>query len=189
LDVRQSILKAGASLLKDHGIAALTQPRVARGAGIKQSHLTYYFPKRADLLLGIAQHAIDSVMADLATRLTAEPAQAVLTQTIGSAMAGGIPPRIMIGLIVAADEEPSLRPALRKLVRDVRTRIQAVLQRAGMDAGDEAALLFHAAMVGLALMNEARRTPESAREMQDGIAAMLRLLQTGAAKRAAGTVS
>jgi AcrR family transcriptional regulator len=179
-DVRQSILKAGVALLREQGIAALTQPRVARGAGVKQSHLTYYFPRRGDLLVGIAEHTIDGVMADLADHRPGPDAPAALARTLAAAIAARIPPRIMIGLIVAADEEPALRPALRRLVRDVRRRIHVLLEKTGLVAGRESVLLFHAAMVGLALMDEARRTPGSAREMREGIAAMLRLLDGGA---------
>ena len=33
------------TLLHEQGLAALTQPRIAKAAGVSQSHLTYYFPK------------------------------------------------------------------------------------------------------------------------------------------------
>ena len=76
MDVRSAILDAGSSLLREHGIAALTQPRVAAAAGVKQSHLTYYFPKRADLLIGIATHTVDGLLARLTERLKTLPASA-----------------------------------------------------------------------------------------------------------------
>ena len=50
MNVKDAILDASVALLKDKGIAALTQPQVAKAAGIKQSHLTYYFPTREDLV-------------------------------------------------------------------------------------------------------------------------------------------
>ncbi len=66
MSVRQRILDAGVRLLHDEGFAALTQPRIARAAGASQSHLTYYFPTRADLLLAIAEHSVDEVLSRLA---------------------------------------------------------------------------------------------------------------------------
>lgn len=176
MDVKTAILQAGSALLKQRGIAALTQPKVARAAGVKQSHLTYYFPKRSDLLLGIAAHTVDGLMASLAARLETASPQTAFTETISEAIIDGIPPRIMLGLIVAADEEPGLRPALSTLIRSVRARIQTLLERAGAPDSGRAALLLHAGVVGLAVMHQAQRTPLSAEDVKGGIAEMLRLL-------------
>lgn len=181
VDVRAAILQAGSALLKERGIAALTQPKVAKLAGVKQSHLTYYFPKRPDLLLGIAAHTIDGLMADLSARLataTATP-QTAIAETLGDAMIDGIPPRIMLGLIVAADEEPDLRSALSALIGSVRARVRALLERAGVPDSGRAALLLHATVVGLAVMHQAQRTPASAEDIRNGIAGIFRLLGVG----------
>jgi len=174
--IKESILAAGVLLLKEQGIAALTQPRVAKAAGIKQSHLTYYFPRRTDLLLGIAEHSIENILSDLSARMADAPPQVAFSETIANAMIDGVPPRIMVGLIVAADADPTLRPPLRKLIRQVRARIHGFLDRANATTSSNRALLFHATMVGLAIIHDARRTQDSAREVKDGIVDMLRLL-------------
>lgn len=176
LDVRTTILQAGSSLLQEQGIAALTQLKVARAAGVKQSHLTYYFPKRSDLLLGIAAHAVDAVMSALASRLETSPPQAAFAEAVGAAAISGVPPRIMIGLIVAADEEPALRIPLRKLVKSIRKRIESMLEHAGVADSANAALVLHSSVVGLAIMHHAQRTPASAREVKAGIASVVQLL-------------
>ena len=176
MDVRESIVQAGAMLLKEHGVAALTQPKVARAAGVKQSHLTYYFPRRGDLLLGIAESTIEKVINDLSARLDTEPAQAAVLETVVNAMLTGIPPRIMLGLIVAADSEPALREPLRRLIAQVRQRISDVLRKAGAPASANTTLLFHATIVGLAILHDAQRTPESAAEIKDGVVTMMQLL-------------
>lgn len=176
MSVRESILAAGMTLLQEKGIAALTQPQVAREAGIKQSHLTYYFPTRSDLLLGIAEAAIGATMENLAARLEQSPRRATLAATVAAVMTAGVPTRVVIGLIVAADADPQIRRPLRKLLRHVRGRVQALLSKAGPDASDEAALLFHAAVVGLAVMHQAQMNSRSAQEIKLGVGAMLRLL-------------
>jgi len=179
VDVRAAILQAGSALLKERGIAALTQPKVAKLAGVKQSHLTYYFPKRPDLLLGIAAHTIDGLMADLSARLETAAPQSAIAETLGDAMIDGIPPRIMLGLIVAADEEPHLRSSLGSLIGSVRARVRALLERTGVPDSGRAALLLHATVVGLAVMHQAQRTPASAEDIRNGIAGIFRLLGAG----------
>lgn len=173
MDVRSAILDAGSSLLREHGIAVLTQPRVAAAAGVKQSHLTYYFPKRADLLIGIATHTVEGLLARLTERLETLPASAAFLDVFSTAIVNGLPPRIMIGLTVAADEEPALRAPLDGLIGHVRARIRSLLERAGVADPAQAALLIHATAAGLAVMHHARRSDESARDVRDGIAAIL----------------
>ena len=175
-NVKGSILIAGETLLKEKGIAALTQPKVARAAGIKQSHLTYYFPTRAKLLLGIAEHTVSTAMARIAQCLADNPQRDTLASTLSEIMITGLPPRVVIGLIVAADAEPGIREPLCELIRDVRARIQSLLATAGLAASADAALLFHATVVGLAVMHQARMSPESAEEVGSGVAFMLQLL-------------
>ena len=99
-------------------------------------------------------------------------------------MIDGLPPRVLLGLIVAADSDPDIRKLLRKLIRHVRAAMQHLLQQAGIAADDEAARLFHATIVGLAVMHQARLNKESANEVRDGIATLIRVLTPKPAKRA-----
>jgi AcrR family transcriptional regulator len=48
-------LSAAVEIAVKEGIKALTQPRVAKTAGVRQSHLTYYFPRKADLLAAVLE--------------------------------------------------------------------------------------------------------------------------------------
>jgi len=176
INVKTAILQAGHDLLKTQGIAALSQLRVAKAAGIKQSHLTYYFPRRSDLLLAIATHAVDTVSAELSARLEHSPPKAALLDTLSKSVIGGVHPRIMLGLAVAADEEPALRVPLRKLIRTIRSSIQAAFECAGIAGSEGATLLLHAAVVGLSVMHHAQQSAASAREARNGVAALLTLL-------------
>jgi hypothetical protein len=94
----------------------------------------------------------------------------------------------MLGLIVAADADPALRAPLRRLVRQIRARIRALLERSGVASGREAALLFHATVVGLAVMHEARRTADSANDVRIGIARALELIGGAHATGREGTL-
>src|ERR1700679_4168458 len=62
-DRRQDIINASLAVLRESGYSGFTQPRVAAEAGLRQSHLTYYFPTRVDLLAAVARVAIDRQLA------------------------------------------------------------------------------------------------------------------------------
>ena len=87
---------------------------------------------------------------------------------------------LSFGLIVAADAEPDIRPHLREFIKHVRAQIQQFLTQSGLAEGPEAALLFHATIVGLAVMHQARMDAESTAEVRSGIVTLLRLLGSNA---------
>ncbi|MFZ2162490.1 MAG: TetR/AcrR family transcriptional regulator [Sideroxyarcus sp.] len=184
MGIKEDILIAGSMLLREKGVAALTQPQIAQAANIKQSHLTYYFPKRANLLLAIAEFTMTNLMDNVAAQLQAKPQGKTLADAVSEIMINGFPPRVFIGLIVAADSDPDIRKLLRKLIRHVRKAIQHLLEQAGIAADDEAARLFHATIIGLAVMHQARLSRESANEVRDGVATLIRVLTPKPVKRA-----
>ncbi|MGR9053875.1 MAG: TetR/AcrR family transcriptional regulator [Gammaproteobacteria bacterium] len=173
MSIKENILHAGLSLLKNKGVASLTQPQVAKAAGCKQSHLTYYFPTRNNLLLAIAEFAVESILAELAARLAEKPRGQTLAEAVVDNVIEGLPPRVILGLIVAADADLAIRDALGRLIAQVRGNIRALLERAGLAYDDEAALLFHAVVVGLAVMHQARLSADSEREIEAGIRAVI----------------
>lgn len=61
--VRQRILDAALDIVEAQGINALTQPRLAKAAGLRQSHVTYYFPRKADLAVALLQASHDRASA------------------------------------------------------------------------------------------------------------------------------
>ena len=65
MDVRARILEAALRLLAERGAHELTQPRVAKAAGVRQSHLTYYFPTRGELLQELARYSIEKLRPDV----------------------------------------------------------------------------------------------------------------------------
>ncbi len=64
--VREKILTAANEILLTVGFSALTQQAVAARAGVRRSHLTYHFPKRNDLLRGIAQFGVEATFRPIA---------------------------------------------------------------------------------------------------------------------------
>src|ERR1041384_534887 len=104
MQVRDRILEAALGLLAEGGAHQLTQPRVAKAAGVRQSHLTYYFPTRAVLLQEVARYSIEQLARQLAQAREHSPSQ------VARAIAGGSSDkrivRVMLGLVSAADRDP-----------------------------------------------------------------------------------
>src|SRR5690606_36748978 len=108
MDVRARILEAALRLLAESGAHELTQPRVARAAGVRQSHLTYYFPTRGVLLQEVARHSIEKLAGELA-----RGARGSLVEGLAAGSADRRRSRVMLGLVAAADRDPAIRRRFR----------------------------------------------------------------------------
>jgi AcrR family transcriptional regulator len=169
-DVRTRILDTAFGLLADHGVAYLTQPRVSRAAGVRQSHLTYYFPTRGDLLVGVARHSMEALAGPLLDRAQSgrvTPAQlpAILTQALTDRRRV----RAVLGLIVTADEDPEVREALRELLKMVRAQLAEVFAALGMPSDPDSVALVHTFVVGAAVLHHARADEAGRREAEAAV--------------------
>jgi len=176
MDVRSKILDAALRLVFESGVAALTQPRIAQAAGVRQSHLTYYFPTRAVLLEGVVQHMMEGMLQGMhaIAHSHAGKGSDALAKAMGEAIADPRRARVMLALVVASDEEPGIKVWLRKFIRQLRARIGQVLVEAGLDKSRVA--LFHTLLVGAAILNVARDDEHSRREARSTVRAALELL-------------
>jgi AcrR family transcriptional regulator len=156
------ILDTALDLLCREGIAALTQPRIAKASGLRQSHITYYFPKRSDLVAAVATSVAERLKTGFATALAAEHPGDVAD--CFARIATPEQTRLLLALVLAADQEKSIRALFRRLTKDIRDEIAAGLTRHGIEAEPDAVALFHALGVGLAVLDLARREPAARRE-------------------------
>jgi AcrR family transcriptional regulator len=178
-DVRTHILDTAFGLLAGHGVAWLTQTRVSKAAGVRQSHLTYYFPRRGDLLAGVAQHFMESISETWLARakqgtLGAHQLPGVLTEALTDRRSI----RAMLGLISAADEDPQIREALRGIVRLIRTRLAALFGMLSMPNDAESVALAHTFIVGAAVLHHARADESARREAEVAVRFIAALLPT-----------
>ena len=79
------ILEAGLAILREQGLAGLTQPRLAAKTGLRQSHLTYYYPTRADLVAAVSRLAMETQIGAVKNLL-----RSVSTPEEGAAKIAGI---------------------------------------------------------------------------------------------------
>jgi AcrR family transcriptional regulator len=148
-DVRQRILEAALAVLREGGVGALTQARVARRAGVRQSHLTYYFPRRPDLV----SETIRRVTGAMAGRVGGALAQGGRdgAATLGELLEAVEAPehmRMFVGAIVEGDRDPDVRAIL---VRETRAFEEALAAAFAGDDARERARVALAALWGLGL--------------------------------------
>lgn len=160
MDVRSRIVEAALGLLAEGG--DLTQPRVAAAAGVRQSHLTYYFPTVTDLLQAVARHSFDKLATELGAARGRRPPS--LAQGMAKATADKRRVRMMLGLVSAADRDASLKPRMRGFVRELRGRIAPMVKAAGLEVSDEDMAFLHTVVVGAAVLQLARDNAEARKE-------------------------
>ncbi|MBI2315777.1 MAG: TetR/AcrR family transcriptional regulator [Betaproteobacteria bacterium] len=162
MEVRDRILDAALKLLAESGAHALTQPKVAGAAGVRQSHLTYYFPTRADLLQAVARHSIDALAGQLAAAPGASPGR--LAEAIAAGSADKRRVRVMLGLVTAADRDPAIRRRMRRFVRELRELMVPVLEAGGLKTDPESVAFLHSVIIGCGVLQLARDNAEARTE-------------------------
>lgn len=161
-NARDRILYAAVFLLNEEGFSALTQTRVAERAGVRQSHVTYYFPSRNDLLRETAVYGCNAMLAIMATGIES----GVLTLAnfldfLISDVSDRRFARLMTALIVASDEDQSIKPWLASFEQANRDSIKHSFGRLGLLITDEDIELFHAAFVGAVILDLGEASDES----------------------------
>lgn len=179
-EIRTHILDCAYDLLADHGVGHLTQPRIARAAGVRQSHLTYYFPRRGDLLAALARHSMELLTGSMITKARkGSIGPADMAGVITQALSDRRRVRTLLGLITAADEDPAVRDSLRGLVRLVRARLAQMLEAMGLPHDPRTIALLHTFIVGAGVLHHARFDAEARREAIAVISAVSVLLSGG----------
>ena len=164
-DVKTRILDAALSLLAEHGFIELTQPKVAKAAGVRQSHLTYYFPTRSDLLKAVAVHSIGSLLSSIAASASSGPfTPELFARMAGEALSDKRRTRVMLGLIVSSDEDREIKQFLRDFVARVREGVAGIARLLGSQPEPASIAAFHMLLVGAAVLNVARDDANSKRE-------------------------
>jgi AcrR family transcriptional regulator len=162
--VRDRILAAAVKLLHEQGIGALTQARVSAMAGVRQSHLTYYFPTRNELLqqavlgcCGSMLEVLDSPLQGRARSLI-QFRKAAEAQLIDRRRA-----RMFAAVTVASEEDPSLKPWIEQFQADMLNRMQQALSALGLAPRPIELEIFRATMVGAIHLDLAVSTDASRR--------------------------
>jgi AcrR family transcriptional regulator len=152
-DRRQQIIDAGLAILREEGLSGFTQPRIAARTGLRQSHITYYYPTRADLVAAVARAAIKIQASDakaMATRFTTkkEAAEAIAAGTVHHENT-----RILMSLSQAASLGPEIRMLFNELTDDIVAELTALLKKLALESSQTNADILHALFIGLSIVN------------------------------------
>ena len=163
MDARTKILDAALGLLAKGGAQELTQTRICKAAGVRQSHLTYYFPTIRELLEGVAKYTLDTMTAELAQRDPAQRPASLLDAAIATS-ADKRRMRMVLGLVTTADREPKVKPRMREFLKEIRQGLAQMLKAAGLEGTPDQAAFIHAVTVGQGILQLARDNEESRQE-------------------------
>lgn len=132
---------------------------------MRQSHLTYYFPTRGELLKAVALHSIETLLGPVmagasAGKLTPE----IFARIAGEALSDKRRARVMLGLIVSSDEDREIKQFLRDFIERVRATMANVAKLLGKEPGEASIIALHTLFVGATILNVARDDANSRRE-------------------------
>ncbi|MBL8681817.1 MAG: TetR/AcrR family transcriptional regulator [Myxococcales bacterium] len=132
-NVRARILDAAVELLRKSGVKKLAQPQVAREAGVPQGHLTYYFPRKVDLLLAVAERFVEIVQKEM-EELRATGTDGVAPRNTGIAFAREAVidrerTRMLLGLVTEADNEEAVIEPVARGAKLMRTMVARAIDR------------------------------------------------------------
>jgi AcrR family transcriptional regulator len=174
-DRKSEILSAGLAVLREDGFAGFTQPRIAARTGLRQSHLTYYFPTRVDLLAAVARLAIDNQLAAV-DRMLAASSPSEVVETMSRVMVVHENTRVLMGMAQAADQTPALRELFRELTAGILERLGRWLESLDVPAAQANLDLMHALTVGLAVIDLATGRPDGQQRTKEALEAGLAML-------------
>lgn len=155
-DVRGRIVDAAIRLLEAKGAKGFGQVRVAREAGLQQGHLTYYFPKKSDLVGAVLERLSERTRGDLREAMargeTSDPAaaEALFFDLVRRLMRDRKRAHILVGLLAEAVEDAEVSAALGAMVRSQRASLAFLL---GRDPEDPDVYIATAALRGLGIEN------------------------------------
>lgn len=164
LDVRSRLLLAADDILVNEGIQALTQTRVAEAAGVRQSHLTYYFETRSALIRSIIEYTASSLVAQFTDnarggRVSLPELRRRLMESLSDRRIA----RRMMAMLVSTDEDPSLMAVLDEIENQHCASMAQTIRQLGVELSDQDVMLLHSSLIGI-LMRYGNRNSKAARQ-------------------------
>src|ERR1700744_5080578 len=152
-DRRKEILEVGLALLREQGLAGLTQPRVAARVGLRQSHLTYYYPTRTDLLAAVTRVGVEAQLDAVRALVKGITSAEQGAERISAAVTRHEQSRVLAALNQAADQEPAVREVFNELLSGFVAEIGGLLEKLELRSSEASIDLLHAMIVGLSVID------------------------------------
>jgi DNA-binding transcriptional regulator YbjK len=160
-DLRSCLLKAADGILSDDGFHSLTQVRISKAAGLRQSHLTYYFPTYADLRRAVLESTVRCLINEFTISPASGPvALADIRNLLVERMANPKTGRRLRGLLVAADEKPELESFFGVWETHVCSFLTQCLKARRLETSTRSMRLLISSLIGISVRN-VNRTSDS----------------------------
>lgn len=154
--LKDRLVDAALRLLEEEGPKAFSQARVAKEAGIQQGHLTYYFPRKADLVAAVLERFAeegDATFRKLAEKVAGSERavlEAVAIHQVRTLIRDKRRTRALLSLLVQGFEDPDILKTLEARGLTNKVFLAGFLGRGPDDADVE---LAFATLRGLAIQN------------------------------------
>jgi AcrR family transcriptional regulator len=178
-DRRDELIEAGLEILREEGLAGFSQARIANRVGLRQGHLTYYFPTRANLLAAVASKAIVNQLASLGRMVASANSTEAAAKAITAATLNHRNTRVLVALNQAADREPEVRALFNELTDGFVTDLRNLLETLGLEAGEERIDMVHALFVGLSVIELATSRARGRERSEAAVLSALSILAGG----------
>jgi AcrR family transcriptional regulator len=152
-DRRKEILEAGLALLREQGLAGLTQPRIAAKTGLRQSHLTYYYPTRADLVAAVARVGMEAQLSAARSLVKGISSAEQGAERIAAVTTRHENTRVLAALNQAADQEPAVRAVFNGLLGGFIAEFGTLAEKLKLTSSAASIDLLHALFVGLSVID------------------------------------
>jgi AcrR family transcriptional regulator len=159
-DLRTEILTAAARLVMRHGVRGLTTTQVAREVGVRQSHLTYYFPTKRELLHAVMLRFLDGMLGHLETASARGLREGL--RELHAMVTAPDHMRLLAGVAVEAETDEDLREVLREAVGHFDGTLARIL---GLEPDDPATRQLMATLWGMGLRRLLTHEPPAAGEV------------------------
>lgn len=178
---REKILLAASGLLLSEGFSTLTQQAVAARAGVRQSHVTYYFPTRNDLLRATAQFGVETLLESMLIAHTSASAsddqsRAAFHKLLMPEKSDRQWFRLMTGLQIAAADDPQIRPWLREFDARIIAKIATGFAAIGVPISVDQQHFLYATLIGALCLDMRQQTDASFARVERAVAMALDLL-------------
>jgi AcrR family transcriptional regulator len=160
--------------------------RVARAAGVQQGHLTYYFPKKTDLVRAVLERVHDKTRREFAQLIDKAKAQAaqlpreelldLFFERVHALLRDRKRTRVMIALAVEAQDDSEVAASIDEQARMQENALAFLL---GRQPGDVDVLIALAALRGMGIASVARA---GGPRQVDAVLVRLRQLLAGSAR-------
>jgi AcrR family transcriptional regulator len=158
IDRRANLLEAAVGVIREEGLNGFTQPKVAARAGMRQSHLTYYFPTRDDLLVAVADRVVDDRIETLAA-VGAARTPKTKVRALAEILTDPAQTRLLLALIQTADLVPEVAGVFGRLRAGIGPGSDALLRAWNAESSPISHQLLQATSTGIAVLALANGGP------------------------------